>query len=959
METKQKKFPVGRLILSVILAIFVIAGNIAVNYFSGYLDNMFTKYEVDEEDENKISYEDAISHGENVTAEILREGSVLLKNEEKILPLSEETQKVNVFGWRSSKMVFGGAGSGFVDDSKAVSLQDALKNSGIETNEELLKFYQNFSSSETTSGVGETDFSITEVPVENYSEELIQNAKNFSDVALVVFSRMGGEGNDLPKSMEEFNGDAEHHYLELSADEESMLQMVENEFSNVIVLINSSHAMELGFLNDANIDAALWIGCPGTAGLNGVVDVLTGKANPSGRLVDTYAYDLTKAPSYENFGDFSYVNAPEYFYTNYMEGIYVGYRYYETRGFTDGEEWYQSEVQYPFGYGLSYTDFAQSIEDYSVENGVISMDVKVENTGDRAGKDVVQLYYTPPYYEGGIEKSYVVLAAFGKTNMINPGESETLHLSFSVEDMASYDEKTDKAYVLDPGIYEIRLMKNAHELLDSRTLEVTEKVVYNETNPRSTDLTFATNQFDDANVRFLDDKTYLSRSDWNGTWPSADYAETELSDEDLAYMNSSFSAGYDVSKNKDTEEYTNKEIATDYQLTEDDISFVQDELKKVIQDDETLQQLDDVETNSVRESDYTKLQRYYKELLDGRIVFGLMKWFDYKSPVWDLFLNQMSVKDYSELVSMGGYRTAPIESIDKSVTMDIDGPAGMQPFLDFDIDIKPGVGFPTEVTTASTWNVDLAKEMGICVGEFANTQNVYGWYAPAMNGHRSPFAGRNFEYYSEDGFLSGKLAAATVVGARSQGIWVYIKHFALNEQELHRDENGILTFANEQSIREVYLKPFEIAVKDGDATGVMSSFNRIGTVWSGASRALCTNVLRNEWGFQGAVITDFYMNFGTTYMNALQGVLAGNDLYLNPFQAEAVSEKEIKQNPQLAQATRNAVKNILYMTSRVDATSFHVVSSWRPLWVIGNVVGFVIMVISVLWLVLGIRKNNK
>lgn len=959
METKQKKFPVGRMILCIILAILVIAGNIAVNYFSGYLDNMFTKYEVDEEDENKISYEDAISHGENVTADILREGSVLLKNEEKALPLNEDIKKVNVFGWRSSKMVFGGAGSGFVDDSKAVSLQDALKNSGIETNEELLKFYQDFSSSETASGVGETDFSITEVPVENYSEELIQNAKNFSDVALVVFSRMGGEGNDLPKSMEEFNGDAEHHYLELSADEESMLQMVENEFSNVIVLINSSHAMELGFLNDANIDAALWIGCPGTAGLNGVVDVLTGKANPSGRLVDTYAYDLTKAPSYENFGDFSYVNAPEYFYTNYMEGIYVGYRYYETRGFTDGEEWYQSEVQYPFGYGLSYTDFAQSIEDYSVENGVISMDVKVENTGDRAGKDVVQLYYTPPYYEGGIEKPYVALAAFGKTNMINPGESETLHLSFSVEDMASYDEKTDKAYVLDPGIYEIRLMKNAHELLDSRTFEVTEKVVYNDTNPRSTDLTFATNQFDDANVRFLDDKTYLSRADWNGTWPSADYAETELSDEDLAYMNSSFSAGYDVSKNKDTEEYTNKEIATDYQLTKDDISFVQDELKKVIQDDETLQQLDDVETNSVRESDYTKLQRYYKELLDGRIVFGLMKWFEYDSEVWDLFLNQMSTKEYSDLVSMGGYRTAPIESIDKSVTMDIDGPAGMQPFLDFDIDIKPGVGFPTEVTIASTWNTDLATKMGICVGEFANTQNVHGWYAPAMNGHRSPFAGRNFEYYSEDGFLSGKLAAATVVGARSQGIWVYIKHFALNEQELHRDENGILTFANEQSIREVYLKPFEIAVKDGDATGVMSSFNRIGTVWSGASRALCTNVLRNEWGFQGAVITDFYMNFGTTYMNALQGVLAGNDLYLNPFQAEAVSEKEIMQNPQLAQATRNAVKNILYMTSRVDATSFHVVSSWRPLWVIGNVVGFVIMVISVLWLVLGIRKNNK
>ncbi|MBR2644544.1 MAG: beta-glucosidase, partial [Clostridia bacterium] len=312
-----------------------------------------------------------------------------------------------------------------------------------------------------------------------------------------------------------------------------------------------------------------------------------------------------------------------------------------------------------------------------------------------------------------------------------------------------------------------------------------------------------------------------------------------------------------------------------------------------------------------------------------------------------------------DVVTMGGYRTAPIDAIEKSVTMDIDGPAGMQPFLGFGIDIQPGVGYATEVTLASTWNVELAEEMGVCVGEFANTQNVSGWYAPAMNGHRSPFAGRNFEYYSEDPYLAGKFAAAATRGARSQGIWVYLKHFALNDQELHRDQNGILTFSNEQAIRELYCKPFEIAVKEGEATGVMSAFNRIGLVWAGGSRALCTDVLRSEWGFKGTVITDFYMNWGSTYMNAMEGVLAGNDLYLNPFQGEAVTVQAMQGSNQLAQAARQSVKNILYMTSRGEIVSFHVVSSWRPLWIVGNVVCGVLLATAAVWLVRGIVKKKE
>ena len=955
----KKKFPVGKAVLCGVLALVMIAANIAVSIFSGYFDNMYTVYEADASEVKHVSYEEAIAHGEAVTAQVLREGSVLLKNENKALPLSN-VNKVNLFGWRSTKMVFGGAGSGFVDDTTALSLESALKEQGIEANPALLKLYTEYSSAANASGVGATDFKITELPADQYTAGVLADAKAFSDVAIITISRMGGEGNDLPKDMAAFEGDAGRHYLELSKAEEEMISLVKENFSTVILLVNSSHAMELGFVADAGIDAVLWIGCPGTTGLRGVADVLTGKANPSGRLVDTYAYDLTKAPSFPNFGDFAYTNAPEYFYTNYMEGIYVGYRYYETRGFTDGEEWYQGEVQFPFGYGLSYTSFEQKLTAFENKDGVISATVEVKNTGSTAGKDVVQLYYTAPYTPGGIEKSHVVLAAFGKTKVIEPGATDTVKLSFRVEDMASYDCVNSGAYVLEAGKYEIKLMKNAHEVIAAQTVEIPSTIVYGEGNKRGTDLVAASNRFDDANVRFADGHSYLSRSDWEGTWPRAEYALNTLSDSDIAYLKGAVSAGYQAANDPNLSRYDAQPIATEKALTAADIEAIRAELKKALAgNDEALGELTAVENGAVEASAMTALQNAYHKLLDGKLVFDLMTYFDYESLAWDALLDQLSLTEISDLVSMGGYRTAPVESIEKSVTMDIDGPAGMQPFLGFGIDIQPGVGYATEVTLASTWNTELAEEMGVCVGEFANTQNVSGWYAPAMNGHRSPFAGRNFEYYSEDPLLAGKFAAAATQGARSQGIWVYLKHFALNDQELHRDQNGILTFSNEQAIREVYCKPFEIAVKEGEATGVMSAFNRIGLVWAGGSRALCTDVLRGEWGFRGAVVTDFYMNWGSTYMNAVEGVLAGNDLYLNPFQGEAVSVQALQGSPQLARAARESARNILYMTSRGEIVSFHVVSSWRPLWTIGNVVLGALLAASAVWLGLSLAKNRK
>lgn len=507
----------------------------------------------------------------------------------------------------------------------------------------------------------------------------------------------------------------------------------------------------------------------------------------------------------------------------------------------------------------------------------------------------------------------------------------------------------------------VRRIFDAHDVIESETINITGTITYQGENKRSTDLVAATNQFDDANVKFLDGHTYLSRNDWEGTWPQASYAPTELSAADLATVNGDESAPYQVNSDPMLNYYPDTAITLDHQLTADEIGQVKTALREALAGNESaLAELDAVEgVTSADGGSYSALQEDYIKLQNGKLVFALMTNFDYDSPVWELLLSQMSLQEISDLVSQGGYRTAPVDSIEKSVTMDIDGPAGMQPFLGFGIDIQPGVGYPTEVVVASTWNVELAEEMGECVGQFANTQNVSGWYAPAMNGHRSPFAGRNFEYYAEDGVLAGKMAAAATIGARQQGIWVYLKHFALNDQELHRDQEGLFTFSNEQAIREIYLKPFEIAVKEGETTGIMSSFNRIGITWSGAHYGLCTTVLRNEWGFRGTVITDFYMNWGNTYMNAQKGILAGNDLYLNPFQGEGVTTGMLEGNNRLSQAAVKSSKNILYMTSRGNLVNFVAVNSWRPLWIYGNIAAGILLAASVAFLVLGIVKPKK
>lgn len=847
--------------------VLLLVFNIAVSQFNALINQFLSSKGSSEE---IVQAEEA---SRDLVRELESEGIVLLKNEGSVLPLAQK--KVNVFGYGSNSIVYGGAGSGAGDESSNVTLWDGLKSAGFTVNEDLVQFYQSRVQKKDTGNVFNmtgNDFNIHEPAVSEYGD-LLDSAKAFSDTAIVVISRAGGEGGDLPLDMADYTGGtAGRHYLELTENEEDMLAMVEENFETVVVIINSSHAMELGFLDSRDVDAAIWIGGPGATGCTAVGQVLSGEVNPSGRLVDTYAYDATSAPSYYNFGDFTYTNTAhqvvsfmggglttEYHkFVNYAEGIYVGYRYYETR-YIDNETGecdeaaYRAAVQYPFGYGLSYTSFEQTMSDLAVKDGSISVDVTVTNTGSTAGKEVVQIYYTAPYTVGGIEKSHVVLAAFDKTDLLEPGKSQTLTLTFDVDDMASFDYTGAGCYVLDAGDYEIKLMKNAHEVIDSRTYTVDSTVTYNGDNSRSSDKTTAVTAFADA----AGDVQFVSRADWESTLPKTRTTDREASAELLARI-----------------------------------------------EDRTVEEIPGAEPIVIK---------------NNGIALSEMVGLDYNDPKWDSLLEQLSVEDMKKLIGTGGFQTLSIASVSKPSTVDIDGPAGLNGLVSG----VQGVQFCSEVVMASTWNTELVEKMGETLGDEAQANGVSGIYGPGTNIHRSPFGGRNFEYFSEDGLVSGKMAAAEIRGAMSRGCYCYVKHFALNDQETNR--HGICTYANEQAIREIYLKPFEIAVKEGGTTAVMSSFNRIGTTWSGASKSLCTTVLREEWGFVGMVVTDAYGEDGA--MNMPQALAAGNDMALSTTGATFTDDKSNSAQQQM----RTACHNILYTV--VNSNAFALIDTSAPWWI--------------------------
>lgn len=637
--------------------------------------------------------------------------------------------------------------------------------------------------------------------------------------------------------------------------------MVKEHFGTVIVLVNSTNAMELGFLEEDGIDAALWIGCLGSTGANAVGEVLSGAVNPSGRTSDTFAYAVESAPSYYSLGDYDYTNLewvntnpiaassePDaYHYVDYIEGIYVGYRYYETAA-EDGFIDYDATVQYPFGYGLSYTTFEQSISDFQNDGETITMTVDVTNTGAVAGKDVVETYYSAPYTPGGIEKSAVVLGDFGKTGMIEPGQSEQVTLTIPIEDMASYDYTGIKAqggaYVLEAGDYTISLRSDSHTVIDSRTVTIEQDVIYNDANAgaRSSDGIAATNLFDD--VSFGESLTYVSRADWAGTFPTERMpASREANETILAALTDT-----SVPTNNDAEDI----VTANHGLKLEDMA-------------------------------------------------GL----DYDDPKWDELLEQVSADEMVNLVSNGGWATQAVSSVGKLAYTEVDGPNGVNNIMAG----STGNQYTAQSVLACSWNTELATEMGQTFAQEAIARKVCALYAPAMNIHRSPFSGRNYEYYSEDGYHSGKMAAAEIQGIQSQGVTTYAKHFAVNDQESNRDSGGLCTWVNEQAMREVYLKAFELAVKDGGTRGIMSSFNRLGTTCTAESPELLTTVLRDEWGFQGTVITDCILLL--SYVNVDRAILAGNDLILSLMNLQSPTEA-LTGTTSGRQALRAATHDILY-----------------------------------------------
>ena len=818
-----------------------------------------------------LSTEENRAEPRAMTQEVESEAIVLLENN-GALPLAAGS-KVNVFGVGVEQFTYGGTGSGAADESVNTSLMSGLRNAGFEVNEDLAAWYKENAPEKIDMGMVGTDWNLYEIPQATYPTDLLEGARDFSDTAIVVITRRSGEGADLPMDMEPYEGsEAGRSYLELTPDEEDLLAMAKANYDKVVVLINAANAMELGFLEDEGIDAALWVGTPGSTGTNAIGDVLAGAVNPSGRLVDTYPYEVESAPSYYAMGAFDYTNVfygnaglggssetgdnLPYHFVDYVEGIYVGYRYYETAA-ADGFIDYDATVQYPFGYGLSYTTFEKSIEGLSVDDGTVTVSVKVTNTGDVAGKDVAQVYVNAPYTKGGIEKAEVVLAGFGKTKLLEPGESQTLEISFNQEDIASYDYSGIKAeggaYVLEAGEYEVRLQDNSHDMLASETFTVDADVIYNDANDgkRASDLVTAVNRFDD--MSYGDNLTYVTRADWAGTMPTERRASgIEATDEQVAVIT--------------------------------DATVDNPEVEDIV-----------VANHGLKLAD--------------------MKSVAYDDPKWDELLEQVPVDEMAFLVQTSGWMNAAVPSVGKPHVIDSDGPNGANLVLGN----LGGNQYTGQSMLGATWNTELVYRMGEVFGAEAHEIGVGGLYAPACNIHRSPFAGRNYEYVSEDGLLSGAIVEAEIRGIQSKGVYTYLKHFALNDQETNRDNGGLVTWANEQAMREIYLKPFEMGVKLGHTLGIMSSFNRIGAVPAAESYPLLTEVLRGEWGFQGAVITDCVM--AATTMDFDRALRAGNDLELSfgSLPIFAGLDESTLDTPAGHQALRRATKNILFMTVNSDA----------------------------------------
>lgn len=746
--------------------------------------------------ETKISAETTEKSIE-IAKQIEAEGLVLLENQDSVLPL--KNKKVNVFGVCSCALALAGAaGSGAVRADTAVGFYDALTNAGIEYNPDIYDVYAEYTDAESNGGlldyvggVLEQFFSggKAEMPISNISDTVMNDAVAFSDTAVVVIGRVGTEMKDL--AIED---------LKLSTEERNMLDKVCATFSDVIVVFNLSNIMDMSWLDDySNIKAAMIMWLPGEVATDSVGKVLSGEINPSGKLVDTIAYNLEDHPSNMNFGNYQYTGVsgiPSYF-VNYCEGIYVGYRYFETFA--------PEKVMYPFGYGLSYTDFTWDVKSFNADEENVTVEVEVTNTGNVAGKDVVQIYFSAPYYMGGIEKSAIELAAYDKTELLQPGESETLTISYATEDMASYDSKTEEAWVLEAGEYNIYVARDVRTFEKTYKYNVEETVVYDTDNVTGNPIK---NLFGFAEGNL----TYMSRADAVNTYPQS---------------------------------------PVDFAATEDVLNS-------------------DIRPDPVTEGEAPKTGVVYE---DGVITLSDVA---NNEELWGEFLDQLTVEEQIDLICDCGYETIAIDRLGVPATSDNDGPScikGPGGLLYTD----SGLAFPVATVIACTWNDELAEEFGEAIGQEGIELGTHVWYAPGCNIHRSPLGGRNNEYFSEDPLLSGKMSAAVTRGAQSKGLIVTVKHFVANDQETNRQSNGLYTWLNEQSLRELYLEPFEISVKEGKAKGIMTAYNRLGNQWCGGSKALVTDLLRTEWGFDGYVITDASIDLtGNGYLDPALAVYARN-----------------------------------------------------------------------------------
>lgn len=861
---------------------------------------------------------EAFANAQEVNLKLAEEGFVLLKNENAALPMNKGA-RISVFSKNSVNLSYGGSGSGGFDTSNNKNLYESLNDAGFVTNPTLKSFYESSQSGPVrTANSSDLDngdnqkIATAETPQNKYTDAVRNSYADYSDAALVVITRIGGEGFDLPR----YQGDSEgavspdSHYLELDQNEIDLLTAVtDGTFKRVVVVFNTPSSFEATFLKDSayaafadKIDAAVWIGFTGSNGITALGEILNGDVNPSGRLVDTWAADFTKNPSFVNFGTGCLPDTTDkydggmYYSVDYEEGIYVGYRYYETRGETDGENWYNANVVYPFGYGLSYTTFDWTVGDASaseIELGTtITVPVTVKNTGSVAGKDVVQLYAFAPYTLGGIEKAHKILVGFAKTKLLQPGESETVTVSFDPYSAASYDYRDANSngfsgYELEAGEYTLYVSRNAHESEKAIALNLAADVQIG-TDP-TTDSEVVNRYTDSEN--FLDSDwqldTMLSRADWEGTWPTPQTAQQHAGTDRL----------YEEIR---SEEHNNP---TDF-------------------DSEEYPWFGEEPTLTLR------------DLLPSAEAEGYEPVVSYDDERWEELMMGCDEEEMIALINNGAYHTLAMESVGLPATIHGDGPSGFTCFMSKE-QVNGTCQYVSEPVMASTWNINLMNELGEAIGEEgtigdkATGQPYSSIYAPGVNIHRSPFGGRCSEYFSEDPFISGMMGAAEVQGIQSRGVLPTVKHFVANEQETHRSIGGDLSWLSEQALREIYLKPFEYTVKLGETRGIMTSFNRIGTRWTGGDYRLLTEILRNEWGFNGLVICDF--NTIPQYMIPCMMFYAGGSLDLATQQSAMWTDCDTSDAGDAIVLMR-AVKDVMYALVNSNAMNAEVIGYNLPIW---------------------------